>query len=238
MMSIFLLSVSVAATRVKFVNNLPDSGDCAGHQLNLFVGGQRNVAAQKSLVVSDFDFESMAGAGIQVDVMTWSYDYTKNDGSTYQCPLPQKNGCNNPDNSALQIQIHSDCSWTQPCGGRSVPDNGAFCAPFYGYGVPTNGFTTVSVTKGSGDHDCVVTVSPQVGTSNWDHVCKTHISDPQSPDTKIPADASMYYKDLVSDIRNSLPAASNSSGTTAAPASDTTAAPGSTAASVTTTLIL
>jgi hypothetical protein len=85
------------------------------------VGGQRNVAAQKSLVVSDFDFESMGGAGIQVDVMTWSYDYTKNDGSTYQCPLPQKNGCNNPDNSALQIQIHSDCSWTQPCGDVPYP---------------------------------------------------------------------------------------------------------------------
>jgi len=156
------------------------------------------------------------------------YDYAANDGSTYQCPLPAQKGCTNPDNSALNIKIHADCTWTQVCD-HSVPEHGGFCAPWWGYGVPTNGFTTVSVTQGSGDHDCVVTISPQVGTGNWDHVCKTHISEPQGAETKIPADARMYYKDLVSDIRSSLPDENNAQG------SDSTAAPGSTGASVTTT---
>jgi hypothetical protein len=166
--------------------------------LNLFVPNQTNVDAQSSIIVDD-DFSKNGGAGIQVDVMTWSYDFTKNDGATFQCHCDDF-GCNNPDNSSLNLRIKDDCSWEQPCGGKDVPAEGAFCQPFYGYGVPTNGFTTVSVTKGSGDHDCAVTVSPQQN-GNWELVCNTHIHESQSCHTQIPASAAMYYANLKSDIR-------------------------------------
>jgi hypothetical protein len=198
MMSLSFFLSFASALRVKFVNNLPSSGECAGHKLNLFVPNQTNVDAQSSIIVDD-DFSKNGGAGIQVDVMTWSYDFTKNDGATFQCHCDDF-GCNNPDNSSLNLRIKDDCSWEQPCGGKDVPAEGAFCQPFYGYGVPTNGFTTVSVTKGSGDHDCAVSVSPQQN-GNWELVCKTNIHKSQSCHTQIPASAAMYYANLKSDIR-------------------------------------
>jgi len=207
----FIILVSiVSALRVKVVNNLPTTGSCPNHNLNIFLGNdQTNInpqPGQNSKVLESDAFGSMGGVGIQVDVMTWSYDFDKDDGSTFQCTDATKNECNNPDNSSLNLWVLKEggvCSWKRPCGYSQLTTQG-FCKPWWGYGVPTNGFTTISVTNGSGDHDCVVTVSPQTN-GNWDYVCKT-IAEPQSWETPIPSSAAMYFKDhLKSDIRTSLP---------------------------------
>lgn len=197
-MRILALFGSTQALKVNVINGLPDTGSCAGYELNIFsqTPGHVNIAPGGSREFVQ-DFSQWPGQlGIQINVMTWSYDFAANDGHAMQC-----NGepsCLNPDNSSLQLYIENDCTASVYCSGQPkgvVPAN-QFCRSDSGYGVPTNGISTITLARTA--NGCDLTVS---AGGSWDKAC-AKVNLPQSPGTKIPPKDLLFWKGLTSDIRN------------------------------------